>query len=276
VTARSDAGFRWGDLAVRVASAGVLAPLGLAAIWLGGPVWGAALAIIAAGLGLEWAGLCSIDMRSPRGFGVAAALILAGGAAEYLSALAGLFVVGVGSVLASLIARRGSAGVGVIYIGAGYLSLILLRRSESGLADVLFVVLVVWGCDIGAYLFGRLIGGPRLAPRLSPGKTWAGAAGGLLCGTLTGLSVAWRFGTWGDGLVATLFIAAGLSLIAQAGDLLESAIKRHFGKKDSGSLIPGHGGLLDRLDGLIAAAPAAYLLSLAATPGKPVWEWGLH
>ncbi len=276
MTTRSEAPFRWGDLAVRVASAGVLAPLGLAAIWSGGDVWAAALAIIVAGLGVEWAGLCGIDWRSFRGFGVPVALLLAGGATEFGSILAGLGVLCLGAMLAGMIARRWPAGVGVIYIGAGYLSLVMLRKGAAGLADVLFVVLVVWGSDIGAYLLGRLIGGARLAPRLSPGKTWAGAAGGLVCGTLTGSAVASGFATSGVALAVALVIAAGLSVAAQAGDLLESAIKRHFGKKDSGSLIPGHGGLLDRLDGLIAAAPAAYLLSLAVPAGKPVWEWGVQ
>ncbi|HET9020103.1 MAG TPA: phosphatidate cytidylyltransferase, partial [Acetobacteraceae bacterium] len=116
---------------------------------------------------------------------------------------------------------------------------------------------------IGAYLSGRLVGGARLAPRISPGKTWSGAIGGLLAAALVGAAA-------GGGRGA--LVAAVLSVVAQAGDLAESAAKRRAGVKDSGRLIPGHGGVLDRLDALLAAAPAAALLALALGPGVALWE----
>jgi len=139
----------------------------------------------------------------------------------------------------------------------------------GGWGNVLFVLLVVWATDIGAYLIGRFGGGPRLAPRISPGKTWSGAAGGLASALAVGLGTA-LFSQ--APLAGALFVAAGFSVAAQAGDLLESGMKRHFGVKDSGRLIPGHGGLLDRLDGLLAAAPVAALLAAAFGRGVELWR----
>jgi phosphatidate cytidylyltransferase len=155
---------------------------------------------------------------------------------------------------------------GLSYILLAVVAVVWLRR--SGWENLLLVLLVVWATDIGAYLVGRLLGGPRLAPRISPGKTWSGAAGGFGCALAVGLGAA-SLGQSSPG--PALAVAAGLSIAAQAGDLLESGMKRHFGVKDSGRLIPGHGGLLDRLDGLLAAAPVAALL--AATLGRGVEFW---
>jgi phosphatidate cytidylyltransferase len=135
---------------------------------------------------------------------------------------------------------------------------------------VLFLLLVVWAGDIGAYLVGRWIGGPRLAPSISPGKTWSGAAGGLVAAVAAGLAAAhvlsdsasWR----------AVVVAAVLGVVAQSGDLLESFVKRRLEVKDSGSLIPGHGGLFDRLDGVLAAAPVAALLALTQGRGVVLWQ----
>jgi phosphatidate cytidylyltransferase len=119
---------------------------------------------------------------------------------------------------------------------------------------MIFLLAVVWSSDIGAYLAGRLIGGPKLAPRISPGKTWSGAAGGVAAVLAVGVAAA---ALWPVPAAPVVAAAAVLGVAAQAGDLLESAVKRHFGVKDSGRLIPGHGGLLDRLDGLMAAGLVA-------------------
>jgi phosphatidate cytidylyltransferase len=123
---------------------------------------------------------------------------------------------------------------------------------------------VVWANDIGAYLAGRLIGGRRMAPRLSPGKTWAGAGGGFVFAVATGLAVAAWCGANYAGQFRAEALAALLAILAQAGDLAESALKRRTGRKDSGQLIPGHGGLLDRVDGLLAAAIGALVWQQAA------------
>lgn len=146
--------------------------------------------------------------------------------------------------------RPGPMLLGVLYVVPAIAALLWLHRGGSGLNRVLFLAAVVWAGDVGAYLVGRLAGGPRLAPRISPGKTWSGAVGGTFCAILAASLV-----IPGHAPEALL-----LSVVAQAGDLLESAIKRYFGVKDSGWLIPGHGGLLDRLDGVLTAAPAAALL----------------
>jgi phosphatidate cytidylyltransferase len=160
---------------------------------------------------------------------------------------------------------------GLAWIGASGAGLAWLRDDPAaGLANVTFLVLAVWSTDIGAYLAGRTIGGPRLAPNWSPAKTWAGAAGGLAAAGLAGAAVAAGFGRGHPAAAAVLAMAA--SVAAQAGDLAESAMKRRLGVKDTGGLIPGHGGLLDRLDGMLAAAVPASLLALAMGRGIVFWQ----
>ena len=145
--------------------------------------------------------------------------------------------------------------VGAVYILAACYVLHDLRGATAGGRDVLFFVFVVtWTTDTGAYLTGRAFGGPKLAPRVSPSKTWSGAAGGLLFGVGAGILLWWLLRDAADFAVAG--VAAAASVACQLGDLLESAAKRHFAVKDSGNLIPGHGGILDRVDGLLAAALA--------------------
>ena len=142
--------------------------------------------------------------------------------------------------------------------------------AETGAYAVLWLFLVVWATDIGAYAAGRLLGGPRLAPRLSPNKTWAGVAGGFVAAVVTGSVLGPALGISSRGLVGAL--SAFVSLAAQAGDLAESAIKRHFKVKDVSGLIPGHGGLFDRVDGLLAAAPAVALVELFSGGGVLSWR----
>lgn len=171
----------------------------------------------------------------------------------------------------AMIRRRPAAwlpAAGAAYIAPAALALVWLRLPEpAGFGAVLFVLCVVWASDIGAYMLGRLVGGPKLAPAISPGKTWSGACGGLVAAALVGVAAA----RLGEGAPrAAMATAAGLGVVAQLGDLFESALKRHFGVKDSGHLIPGHGGLLDRLDAVLLAAPAAALLS--ALRGMELWQ----
>ena len=153
-----------------------------------------------------------------------------------------------------------AAGIAAMSLLAGGALLWLRDDPVAGRANVLFLLLVVWAGDIGAYLVGRWIGGPRLAPGISPGKTWSGAVGGLVAASVVGLLAA---GLLSDGAAGRAIpLAAVLGIVAQAGDLLESFVKRRLEVKDSGHLIPGHGGLFDRLDGVLAAAPVAALLAL--------------
>ena len=153
---------------------------------------------------------------------------------------------------------------GMAYAACAVASLEAVRLLD-GPRGLVFILVIVWCSDIGAYAAGRLIGGRRLAPRISPGKTWSGAGGGLLAAMAGGVLVA-------GASVSAAAAAAALGVASQLGDLGESALKRHYRVKDSGNLIPGHGGLLDRLDGLMAAsvlAGASIALGMALTPGGP-------
>jgi len=165
--------------------------------------------------------------------------------------------------------RPGLLLSGAAYIAVVALSLLSLRHQpETGLQAVLWLLATVWATDIFAYVAGRTLGGPKLAPRLSPKKTWSGALGGLAAAIIVGGCTAWFFT---GGSVIGIAMAGGLlSVVSQFGDLAESAVKRHVGVKDSGRLIPGHGGLLDRVDALMAAAVAMAAIRLA---GDARWPW---
>lgn len=246
----------------------MLGPVVLLCIWFGGPAWTALMALAGLGLGLEWARLCGCSVRRLPGIAVPSALIVAGvvGFWPY-----GVLALAVGTAAAAAAGRRWLMG-GLIYIGVTFLALATLRAGEAGRSNVLFLVLVVWACDIGAYGAGRLLGGPKLAPSISPGKTWSGACGGLVAGMVAGAAVAiWVSpGEWGAGRAALAALLLGVA--SQAGDLLESWMKRRFGVKDSGRSIPGHGGLLDRLDGLLAAAPVAATIAAITGRGGALWN----
>jgi phosphatidate cytidylyltransferase len=157
---------------------------------------------------------------------------------------------------ALLLLRAGPPGgtaLGALYVGLPALSLVWLRNNvPSGFEHVMWLLLVVWSTDVCAYFVGRTVGGPKLAPRISPGKTWAGLLGGIAGATLLGGLAGWAAGA---GFWFPAAIAVVLAGISQVGDLFESGLKRRAGVKDSGHLIPGHGGLLDRIDGLIFAVP---------------------
>jgi len=161
---------------------------------------------------------------------------------------------------------------GTIWIVLAAAALLWLRADPTtGRANLLFLMLLIWAGDIGAYLVGRLVGGPRLAPLISPGKTWSGAAGGIAAALAVGWGAACLLPAGGRPLRVAA-VALVFCVIGQFGDLAESWVKRHFGVKDSGTLIPGHGGLLDRLDAMIAVAPFAALLALCLGRGVLLWE----
>jgi phosphatidate cytidylyltransferase len=273
-----DAAVRWGDLRKRVLSAALLAPTALACIWLGADAWTGLMALAAGGLAYEWVVLCNERPWRVPGAIVPVAVLLAGLVAVLDRERWAIVVLGLGAVLAWLLGGRRALGAGVLYVGLASVALIWLRGDgAAGRANVLFLVVVVWASDIGAYVAGRLLGGPKLAPAISPGKTWAGAAGGLLAAMLVGEAAGHALGAAAQSVGAAApgraaLVAGLLGVAAQCGDLLESAIKRRFGVKDSGRLIPGHGGLLDRLDGLLTAAPAAAGLALWLGQGVALWQ----
>jgi phosphatidate cytidylyltransferase len=165
--------------------------------------------------------------------------------------------------------------LGVIYAGVPAVALIWLRADEPyGLLAVLFILLIVWTTDTFAYLGGRLIGGPKLWPSISPNKTWSGLLSGVAASAVLGAAFA-AFVT-GAAPASLAFSALVLAVVAQAGDLSESALKRRFGVKDASSLIPGHGGILDRVDGVVSAATAAALAALLVNmhaPARAILLW---
>lgn len=162
-----------------------------------------------------------------------------------------------------VISRRAALGAGLVYFGLAIFALLWLRERPDGLLLTFWALSLVWATDIGAFFAGRAIGGPKLAPAISPNKTWAGVGGGVMAA----LALGWTLHVQA-GLPATLAIfSATLAMVSQLGDLLESAMKRRAGVKDSGTILPGHGGVFDRLDGLVASAPFAALIVVLGLGG---------
>jgi len=264
------------ELALRVCSALVLVPLALAAAYGGG--WPFVLFWSAAAIGTlyEWNLLISAQRRVL----IAGMLVLAPAlglaAAGYLRLALIVIVAGsLGTAMLGATGRRIWIAVGVLYAAVLGVAPIMLRTDhEYGLVAILFLFAVVWATDTSAYAAGRAIGGPKLMPRVSPKKTWAGALGGAIGAIIAALVVAELSGLEA---VATAILAATLSILAQAGDLFESFLKRRFGVKDSSGLIPGHGGLMDRLDGFVAAGFAAAVIGILRggfdTPGRGLLVW---
>jgi phosphatidate cytidylyltransferase len=247
-----------------------MASVAVAAVWLGGLWVSALILLVTAGMGWEWARLATGGGFGPIGVATVVAVVISAGALLWSVNLGGAFalaLVGSLAVLAVAALTRAAepfwAAAGTLWIALGAAAFLWLALA-AGRGMLLWLLAVVWATDIGAYAAGRTIGGPKLAPRLSPNKTWAGLAGGVAGAALVGAIATWR-GDVPPELGAP--ISAGLAVIAQLGDLAESLAKRHFGVKDASNLIPGHGGLLDRLDGLLAASIAAALMAAADLPG---------
>lgn len=248
------------NLVKRIAAAAVLAPLAVAAAYAGSWLWIALVTAATIGLYFEWLGIVGTagEMRSTAAGTVALALAgvsLAFG--QYSPALL-VLVLGIAGAAALAPQRRGWSAAGFAYAAAAELAAVLVRAdARMGFVALIFILLIVWATDIGGYFAGRGLGGPKLWPRVSPNKTWAGAVGGFL----GSLIVAVGFAVVGVGRILPLLaVAGGLSIVGQLGDLFESAVKRRFGVKDSGHTIPGHGGLMDRLDSLVAVLVLAAIL----------------
>ena len=248
------------DLAPRVASGVVMIVLALAATWVGGPVFLAFWGLAAIGVAWEWQRLIGGGRLWVRVLACTLGLVAAAPWALYghaRLALAMLIIAGVAAGAAADSDRRIPAGIGALYAGAAMLAPALLRGSPTqGLAAMLWLYAVVWGTDIGAYFGGRAVGGPKLWPAISPGKTWSGALIGAVVSAILGALVA-ALSVPGVRLIPLFELGIITSALSQAGDLFESALKRRAGVKDSSRLIPGHGGLMDRLDGFIVAAAFA-------------------
>jgi phosphatidate cytidylyltransferase len=219
----------------------------------------------------EWGGMVRGAGLDTVFFITAAAIIAAIGLAclgEAQWALMAVLAGGIAAGFAGGAASGLAAGLGAIYAGLPALALVWLRAGPThGLKGVLLVLLVVWATDTGAFIAGRSIGGPRLWAAISPNKTWSGLAGGVAAAGL----IAWLVARWAGSESGLQVAVLGmfLAVVSQAGDFVESAIKRRKGVKDASHLIPGHGGFMDRVDGLIFAAIVAALLAAAIDPGHP-------
>ena len=289
------------NLVLRIMSSLVLVPVAIAAAYFGGLVFLAFWAVAALGVLWEWDTLvCGSDRNRVLVIGAvalfAAALLLAfdwPGTAIALIAL-GVFGVAISATMVVLVTfgldelayavadtmapriRGAWCAAGLVYAAALLIAPVLLRNDAAfGFAAIVFLFVIVWLTDIVAYFVGRAAGGPKLMVRVSPNKTWSGAIGGTLAGVIGGVVVARLFGLGAP--VAIAVVAFGLSVVSQAGDLLESAIKRQFSAKDASSLIPGHGGLMDRLDGFVTAVVAALAIGLihggGSAPARGLMVW---
>jgi phosphatidate cytidylyltransferase len=245
------------ELGLRILSGVVMATIAIAAALLGG-WWLAGLMLILAlcivhewfamtGCAGKWAAMAAI---------VAIWIAMSAYSGGIVLALYLLFMGAVGTAMFSLIRRGGEGGgwaaAGMIYAALPLIALLWIREAEGGGGALLWLFFVIWSTDTAAFIVGKLIKGPKLAPAISPGKTWSGAVGGLVGATVIGVALASLLSAE-PGRAASLAVL--VSLAAQCGDLLESGIKRRFGVKDSGQLIPGHGGVMDRLDSLVVAGP---------------------
>jgi phosphatidate cytidylyltransferase len=261
---------RRSDLRIRVIAGIAMILVALGGLWFGGLAFWALVSAASLLMMAEWAGL----MKAPR-WKTAVALLFAAAALSLGGGLAAdqalwrapaadppamiVTVVGGAAILLGLVTLSGRLGWGLLYAVLPAIGLVYLR-DQHGLWLTLWTLAVVWATDIGAYFAGRSIGGPKLAPRLSPNKTWAGLIGGVIAADIVGALIAIAAGL----PLRLCFLGGVMAVLAQIGDLYESWLKRRAGVKDSGAILPGHGGVLDRLDGVV---PVAVLVAVLAAAG---------
>jgi phosphatidate cytidylyltransferase len=265
------------NLVMRVIAALILAPLAIAIAYAGGWLWILLVTVTVIGLYMEWLTIVGLAREMPVVVSGIAALAVAGLCLAIGRIDAAFVVLAIGLAAVALLTRerRNWTAAGFFYAAAAEMASVLVRLdSVKGFVALIFILLIVWVTDIGGYFAGRGIGGPKLWPRVSPKKTWAGAVGGFAAS----LAVAFGFAAFDLGKTgALLLLGAVLSVVSQFGDLFESAVKRRFGVKDSSHIIPGHGGLLDRLDGFVAAIIVAaifgFLRGGADGVGRGLMVW---
>lgn len=262
------------EFTLRLISALTLAVIAIAVTWTGRWPFLLFVSLCIVVLSWEWTHMGRLrgaaEMATIMIFAVAAATGVAAGQAVAAGAVLAV------AVLACLLLGRTHAALGLAYVGVPAMAVMALRAdADYGLLAMIFLLLSVWCTDVMAYAVGRLVGGPRLAPSISPGKTWSGCVGGLVFPAALGYGFALWMG--GTSPAALALVSGFLSIATQAGDLAESAMKRNAGVKDAGKLIPGHGGMLDRLDGFLVASAFAGLLALLRDPSSPgrallIWQ----
>lgn len=263
---------------LRIFSSLVLAPPLLAAVWFGYPYFHLAVIICGFLALLEWLRVASDGQHSradyiPPVIFAAALTAFQLGFNNY-AALA--FVAGL--ILIPVLSRRNSGlsggwpSLGYVYIFLACLSLFSIRNNPDIGRDIIFWLLaIVWSADIGGYVFGRLIGGAKLAPKISPNKTWAGTIGGIIAASTVSALFSGTLSGKHD-IVLLALAGATIGVVAQFGDLFESMFKRRFSVKDTGSLIPGHGGMLDRIDSILLSAPIVWFGAVYIHGGQLPWK----
>ena len=262
---------------LRVLSAIVLAAPALLTVYVGPPAFDIVFGLVALVMVLEWDRLCGAQRRDVATWILGASVLtvvvlsLAGRHSAALwstpAGFAALYLVARG------IDRKAPLleACGALYIGIPVVALLWLRHDPvHGMVTIFWLLAVVWATDTGALFAGRAIGGPKLAPSISPNKTWSGFLGGLAVAGIVSVIAALWYGA--AAVLPIVLTGVALSVVSQLGDLLESRVKRYLDVKDSGSIIPGHGGLFDRVDGLLAAAPALAAVYLAIGGGSVLWR----
>lgn len=251
---------RRSDFLRRVVVGLALVGLALGGVASGGVVFWLICVVLGVIMMGEWAALQHMPAQTRRLAQYALSVplaVMAPGIGAGPSFLALGLVIGAAFFLVIVTRNRLLAG-GSLYVGLPILALLLIRAQPDGILLTFWTLALVWACDIGAYAAGRFLGGPKLAPAISPNKTWAGLIGGVALAGVFGVVMQRLYGLPPELAFATPFLA----VLAQGGDLFESWLKRRAGVKDSGTLLPGHGGALDRLDGLVPVAPVAAMLVL--------------
>lgn len=254
---------KWSDLGIRTLSAVILVPIVLAIVWQGGFLFTGFAVALGIMMAIEWVKISFGDNKAQLlVHEVAAASVIMG--STKLSILALIIL----TALSVFLQRKDGLSfwkcIGIFYIGLPVLALSLLRDdAEFGLKAVIWCMVIVWSADVMAYFFGRIIGGPKMAPLISPKKTWAGMLGAVVGAVLASCLFS-QFSLLEFWPLAGL--AAIFAVLEQGGDVFESAFKRHYGVKDSGQVIPGHGGVLDRIDGLIAVVLVAAIVGFMHNP----------
>ena len=267
------------NLALRILSAAILAPLAVFAAYHGGWAFALFWAVAAVVILWEWTTMVAGATHRLMFLSCGGAIALAAFLAWLGRPIVAILMVGLGGLAAAIFApaeRRVWITAGIAYAGALLLAPVFLRADDMfGLAVIVLLFAIVWTTDVFAFFAGRALGGPKLLPAVSPKKTWSGAVVGVFGAILVALLVASFFGSFNR--TAIIMIALVLSVVSQIGDLFESWVKRQFGVKDSSQLIPGHGGVMDRLDGFWAAALVACIIGLVRggfdAPARGLLQW---
>lgn len=248
------------NLRLRMVASVAMIAIALVALLIGDLAMWLLACVVSLFMMAEWADLAKVDPKTKRlsqfALSVPLAIMAPIAAGPHFFVL-GLF--GAAFFFVAIVTRKPRLAAGTLYCGLPVFALLLIREQRDvGLLYALWALALVWATDIGAFFAGRTIGGPRLAPRISPAKTWSGLIGGILLASLVAAIMHATYGLPLRLVLATPFLA----VLAQVGDLYESGLKRRAGVKDSGNTLPGHGGVLDRLDGVVPVAPVAALLVL--------------